>query len=49
VTNLKLSFRVRKGLTLNAGVNNILDRNYALTEGFPEAGRTFFANAEYEF
>lgn len=49
LTNLKMAIRLPRGVTLSAGVNNLLDRNYALTEGYPEAGRTFFANLQVEF
>jgi iron complex outermembrane receptor protein len=27
---------------LDAGLNNIFDRNYSLVEGYPEEGRNFF-------
>ena len=47
--DLKLSLRLGGGLTVNGGVQNVLDRNYALVEGFPEPGRTFFANLTYHF
>lgn len=49
ITNLKVSLRLPRDVTLSAGVNNLLDRNYALTEGFPEAGRTFFMNVKVAF
>jgi len=34
---------------LEAGVNNLLDRNYAYSEGYYEEGRNFFANMNYRF
>lgn len=49
VTNLKLAFHLPHEITLNAGVNNIFDRNYALTEGFPEPGRNYFVSMQYQF
>jgi len=49
VTNLKVAMRLPSQVTLSAGVNNLLDRNYALTEGFPEAGRSFFVNIQCQF
>lgn len=49
VTSLKVDLRLPHQVTLSAGVNNLFDRNYALTEGFPEAGRTLFMNIKYEF
>jgi iron complex outermembrane receptor protein len=33
--------------SVEAGVNNILDKNYALTEGYPEPGRNYFVNLVY--
>lgn len=38
---------VWKWFSIEAGVNNLFDRNYALVEGYPEAGRNFFANLIY--
>lgn len=49
VTNLKLSFRLPGQVTLSAGVNNLLDRNYELAEGYPEAGRNFFTSCQIRF
>jgi iron complex outermembrane receptor protein len=37
------------GITLNAGVNNILDANYCLLEGYPEPGRNYYTNVTYGF
>jgi iron complex outermembrane receptor protein len=36
-------------LKLDAGFNNLLDRNYAYATGYPMAGRTAFVNAKYSF
>jgi outer membrane receptor protein involved in Fe transport len=38
-----------KGATVQAGVKNLLDRNYYYNAGFPEAGRTWFLNFRYSF
>jgi iron complex outermembrane receptor protein len=40
---------LRKGVTLQAGVKNLLDRNYAFTAGYPEEGRNWYANLRYRF
>jgi iron complex outermembrane receptor protein len=40
---------VRSGLTVHAGVRNLLDRNYYYTAGFPEEGRNWFLNLRYRF
>ena len=31
------------------GATNLLDQNYQLAQGFPEAGRQFYANARVRF
>jgi iron complex outermembrane recepter protein len=36
-----------RGTTLEAGVANLLDAEYQLDEGFPEPGRTYFANLKF--
>jgi iron complex outermembrane receptor protein len=33
--------------SIEAGINNITDKNYSLAEGYPEAGRNYFANLIY--
>jgi len=40
---------VRAGLTVHAGVRNLLDRNYYYTAGFPEEGRNWFLNLRCRF
>jgi len=49
LVNAKLSYTLQKDVTLEAGVNNLLDRNYAYSEGYYEEGRNFFANMNYRF
>lgn len=49
VVNTKVSYEAIKDLTLEAGINNLLDNNYALTEGYPEPGRTYFFQGRYRF
>ncbi len=48
VYNLVASYNF-KGFMLGLGVNNILDENYAYSEGFAAPGRNFFANMTYNF
>jgi iron complex outermembrane receptor protein len=38
-----------KGATLQAGVKNLLDRNYYQTLDIPEEGRNWFVNMRYKF
>ncbi|OPY80032.1 MAG: Colicin I receptor precursor [Syntrophorhabdus sp. PtaU1.Bin153] len=49
VVNAKAMYEIIKGLQIEAGVRNLLDKNYALYEGFPMPGRTFFSNLTYRF
>ena len=43
VLNGQTSYHFVNFLTAELGVNNILDRNYTIQEGYPEAGRNFYA------
>ncbi|HZU64995.1 MAG TPA: TonB-dependent receptor [Novosphingobium sp.] len=38
---LKAEYDLRKGISLSASVRNLLDENYQLVDGFPEAGRSY--------
>lgn len=49
LVNTKISYAIQKDVTIEAGVNNLFDRNYAYTEGFYEEGRNLFANLNYRF
>lgn len=41
--------RLYRQVELQAGVQNALDRNYFLVDGYPEAGRTAYVNLRYRF
>jgi iron complex outermembrane receptor protein len=43
VMNFQASYHFKKFITAEAGMNNIFDRNYTIQEGYPEAGRNFYA------
>ena len=49
MANLKFSYDFGNGILGETGVKNIFDSNYELEEGYPEAGRTLFANLRYTF
>ncbi len=49
VPNFKVSYRITKDLTFSVGINNILDKNYELQDGYWQAGRTYFTNLRYTF
>lgn len=45
--NTKISVKVLKYFAVEGGVNNILDENYSLSEGYPEQGRNYFITLAY--
>lgn len=47
--NLKLAYRPVPKVTLEAGVTNLNDKNYALADGFPSAGRQWYGNVNYRY
>jgi iron complex outermembrane recepter protein len=40
---------IRSGMSVQAGVKNLLDRNYSYTAGYPEERRNWFLNLRYHF
>lgn len=42
VADLKAGYTLKNGVKVEGGVRNLFDRLYYYTEGFPEAGRTYF-------
>lgn len=49
VFHSQLAYDFKNGIRLETGINNIFDRNYALSEGYPEAGRNYYLNLYYQF
>jgi iron complex outermembrane receptor protein len=43
VMNGQVSYLFAHYFTVEIGVNNIFDKNYTIQEGYPEAGRNFYA------
>ena len=43
VYNVKVSLNFFKQFVVDAGLQNLFDKNYSLTEGYPEPGRTCYA------
>ncbi|MBK7223438.1 MAG: TonB-dependent receptor [Saprospiraceae bacterium] len=48
VVSLTSRWVITPALRLQLGANNLLDANYALVEGFPEEGRTFFVTLTFQ-
>lgn len=40
---------IQRWLKLQGGVNNIFDKNYMLTEGYPEQGRNYFVKVLFNY
>jgi iron complex outermembrane receptor protein len=49
VANVKVGYDFGNGFLAETGVANVLDENYEIQEGYPQAGRTLFANVRYIF
>ncbi len=49
IINMKFNYQLRKEFNISFGINNIMDKNYTLSEGFPEAGRNFAATLNFQF
>jgi iron complex outermembrane receptor protein len=49
LVNLNVEYRIDEHFTTSFGARNLTDENYMLTEGFPEPGRQFYANARAQF
>ena len=44
IMNGQVSYHFAHHFTAEIGVNNIFDKNYTIQEGYPEAGRNFYAS-----
>ena len=49
LANTEAAYKLNANFTSSFGVKNIFDENYELVDGFPEAGRTIFANLRAKF
>lgn len=49
ISHLRMDLQLGKGFSVNAAVQNLFDKGYALTEGFDESGRQYWAGLEYRF
>ena len=48
-SNAKLIYEPFSGLSLEAGISNLFDKNYYYQAGYPEEGRVYFGNIRYKF
>ncbi len=49
VANGKVMYEAMKNFILEGGVNNLFNRSYQYQNGYPQAGRTFFAGVRCSF
>jgi len=49
LVNLTMNYRLNDHTSFDFGIRNILDEDYQLADGFPEAGRTFFLSSAITF
>ena len=49
VWNTKATLRATKAVSFDLGINNVFDRNFYYSYGYPEAGRSVFGNIRYKF
>lgn len=47
IANIGTHIKIYKSIALEGGINNILDKNYTISEGFPEAGRNYFVSLAF--
>jgi len=46
--NLKLEYRLDRNWDVSLSARNLLDKNYELSSGYPEAGRNFMLSARFQ-
>lgn len=47
--NTGLGYEINRYAKLEAGVDNLFDKNYSLSYGFPEEGRRYWANIKLKY
>jgi len=49
LVNSQISYNFARYFGITAGINNLLDKNYAFSEGYPNAGRVFNLSVNFNF
>lgn len=49
IAGFKSTYTLQPGFTLETGVRNLTNKNYAYAEGYPMPGRTWFTGLNYSF
>lgn len=49
LADIRIAYRPVKTVEIAAGVKNIFDKNYYYGYGYPQEGRSYYANARYTF
>lgn len=49
VANTGLGYEINKYAKIEAGIDNLLDKNYAISYGYPEEGRRYWANLKLKY
>jgi iron complex outermembrane receptor protein len=49
LVHLDANWSINAQLSLQCGIHNLFDENYELDEGYPEAGRNFYASIRYHY
>lgn len=47
--NTQASLKFAQWFTIQMGINNVLDKNYTISEGYPEEGRSFYASLLFTY
>lgn len=49
LVNLEVEYRIIRDLAVSLAANNLLDKNYELSAGYPSQGRNYLMSMRYQF